>query len=119
MLVLLTEQVQLTDLLTTAQDAITKFKVFADSDQIDKAYVQYVRASEITINLIPQHPQYRTATSQIPGWHRHFSDLMMASLITRDFFSLGPGAACLPFEFLGSTNEAGYGGFDQAANNRE
>ncbi|KAL4932641.1 putative ubiquitin C-terminal hydrolase [Aspergillus undulatus] len=68
----------LTDLLTTAQDAITKFRGFVDSDQLDKAYVQYVRASEITINLIPHHPDYRTATSHIPGWHKRFSDLMMA-----------------------------------------
>ncbi|KAL4943719.1 hypothetical protein BDV06DRAFT_130592 [Aspergillus oleicola] len=68
----------LIDLLTTAQDAITKFRGFVDSEQLDKAYVQYVRASEITINLIPTHPEYRTATSLIPGWHKQFSDLMMA-----------------------------------------
>ncbi|KAL2829802.1 hypothetical protein BDW59DRAFT_34635 [Aspergillus cavernicola] len=72
------ETTLLTDLLTTAQDAIAKFRGFADNDQLDKAYVQYVRASEITINLIPHHPNYRTAASQIPGFHRQFSDLMMA-----------------------------------------
>ncbi|KAL4803741.1 hypothetical protein BDV18DRAFT_144348 [Aspergillus unguis] len=68
----------ITDLLTTAQDAITKFRGFADSNQLDKAYIQYVRASEITINLIPHHPGYRTATTQVPGWHKQFSSLMMA-----------------------------------------
>ncbi|KAL3475595.1 hypothetical protein BJX99DRAFT_229234 [Aspergillus californicus] len=68
----------LTDLLATAQDAITTFRDFADGDKIDKAYVQYLRASEITINLIPHHPNYRTAANQIPGWHKHFSDLMMS-----------------------------------------
>ncbi|KAI9376575.1 hypothetical protein BJX61DRAFT_489156 [Aspergillus egyptiacus] len=72
------ESTPLTDLLTTAQDAIAKFRGFSDNDQLDKAYVQYVRASEITINLIPRHPEYRTAASQIPGWHRQFADLMMA-----------------------------------------
>ncbi|KAL4788332.1 hypothetical protein BJX76DRAFT_316245 [Aspergillus varians] len=72
------ESTSLTDLLSTAQDAITKFRGFADSDQLDKAYVQYVRASEITINLIPHHPDYRSAANQVPGWHRQFSDLMLA-----------------------------------------
>ncbi|KAL6234732.1 hypothetical protein BDW75DRAFT_158615 [Aspergillus navahoensis] len=72
------ESTSITDLLATAQDAITKFRGFADSDQIDKAYVQYVRASEITINLIPNHPGYRTASTQIPNWYKQFSDLMMA-----------------------------------------
>ncbi|KAL2870793.1 putative ubiquitin C-terminal hydrolase [Aspergillus lucknowensis] len=72
------EHTPLTDLLTTAEDAIAKFKGFAENDQLDKAYVQYVRASEITINLIPRHPNYRTAANQFPGWHRQFADLMMA-----------------------------------------
>ncbi|KAL5343645.1 hypothetical protein BJX70DRAFT_353078 [Aspergillus crustosus] len=72
------ETTPLTDLLTTAQDAIAKSRGFADSDQIDKAYVQYVRASEITINLIPHHPEYRTAASRLPGWQKQFSDLMLS-----------------------------------------
>ncbi|KAL4919891.1 hypothetical protein BDW62DRAFT_209343 [Aspergillus aurantiobrunneus] len=75
------ESTSLHDLLTTAQDAITKFRGFADSDQLDKAYVQYVRASEVTINLIPHHPDYRAAANHVPGWHRQFSDLMMANTI--------------------------------------
>jgi ubiquitin carboxyl-terminal hydrolase 8 len=65
--------------LNTAQDAIAKFRGFAENNQLDKAYVQYVRASEITINLIPHHPSYRTAAIQFPGWHKQFQDLMMAS----------------------------------------
>jgi ubiquitin carboxyl-terminal hydrolase 8 len=80
------ESTTITDLLATAQDAITKFRGFADSDQIDRAYVQYVRASEITINLIPNHPDYRSASTQIPGWHKQFSDLMMASPSRRTCF---------------------------------
>ncbi|KAL2861320.1 hypothetical protein BJX68DRAFT_222235 [Aspergillus pseudodeflectus] len=72
------ESTPLTDLLNTAQDAIAKFRGFAEYNQLDKAYVQYVRASEITINLIPHHPNYRTAAIQFPGWHKQFQDLMMA-----------------------------------------
>ncbi|KAL3460459.1 hypothetical protein BJX64DRAFT_263141 [Aspergillus heterothallicus] len=72
------ENTPLPDLLNTAHDAITKFRGFAENNQLDKAYVQYVRASEITINLIPNHRDYRTAASQFPGWHKQFQDLMMA-----------------------------------------
>ncbi|KAL4887161.1 hypothetical protein BJY04DRAFT_177488 [Aspergillus karnatakaensis] len=72
------ETTPLSDLLATAQDAIAKFRGFADSDQLDKAYVQYVRASEIAINLIPHHPDYRIAVNRIPGWHKQFADLIMS-----------------------------------------
>ncbi|CAG8877671.1 unnamed protein product [Penicillium nalgiovense] len=62
-------------LLPTAADAIEKARSLADDDYNDKAYVQYLRASEITINLIPHHPDYRTA-SQRPDWYKEFADLL-------------------------------------------
>jgi ubiquitin carboxyl-terminal hydrolase 8 len=46
-------------------------------DYPDKAYVQYLCASEITINIIPHHPGYRTSV-QRPEWHKEFADLMKA-----------------------------------------
>ncbi|KAL4909174.1 hypothetical protein BDW74DRAFT_78344 [Aspergillus multicolor] len=72
------ESASITDLMAMAQDAIAKFRGLADSNEIDRAYVNYLRASEITINSIPNHPDYRTAATHIPGWHKQFSDLMMA-----------------------------------------
>lgn len=48
-----------------------------DFDQLDKAYVHYLRASEITVNLIPRHPDYRVAVNQRPGWYKEFASLMM------------------------------------------
>jgi ubiquitin carboxyl-terminal hydrolase 8 len=63
--------------LPTAADAIEKARSLADDDYNDKAYVQYLRASEITINLIPHHPDYRTA-SQRPDWYKEFADLLKA-----------------------------------------
>ncbi|CAI7657835.1 unnamed protein product [Penicillium glandicola] len=64
-------------LLPTAADAIEKARNLADNNYNDKAYVQYLRASEITINIIPHHPDYRTV-SQRPDWYKEFADLMKA-----------------------------------------
>ncbi|KAE8354693.1 ubiquitin C-terminal hydrolase [Aspergillus coremiiformis] len=72
------ENSSLSVLLSRAQDAIQQARNFADDDQPDKAYVQYLRASEITINIIPHHPDYRTTASQRMGWYKQFADLMMA-----------------------------------------
>ena len=68
---------QLNILLNRAQDAIENARRFADNDQPDKAYVQYLRASEITINIIPHHPEYRTTASQRSDWYKQFANLMM------------------------------------------
>ncbi|BAE57476.1 unnamed protein product [Aspergillus oryzae RIB40] len=68
---------QLNLLLNRAQDAIENARRFADNDQPDKAYVQYLRASEITINIIPHHPDYRTTASQRSDWYKQFANLMM------------------------------------------
>ncbi|KAJ5499117.1 Peptidase C19 ubiquitin carboxyl-terminal hydrolase 2 [Penicillium expansum] len=64
-------------LLPTAVDAIERAKNLADDDYNDKAYIQYLRASEITINLIPHHPDYRIV-SQRPDWYKEFADLVRA-----------------------------------------
>ncbi|KAJ6135186.1 hypothetical protein N7512_000346 [Penicillium capsulatum] len=64
-------------LLTTATQAVEKAKDLSDEDISDQAYVHYLRASEITINIIPNHPAYSTI-SQHPAWHREFASLMMA-----------------------------------------
>lgn len=63
--------------MRTAQDSIDKARILADQGQPDEAYVQYLRASEITVNLIPHHPEYRVTASQRPGWYKQFADLMM------------------------------------------
>ncbi|KAJ5650697.1 uncharacterized protein N7484_004420 [Penicillium longicatenatum] len=72
------EDTSLDTLLSTASEAIRKARDLADDDKSDKAYVQYLRASEITINVIPHHPNYKTAITQRPGWYKEFAALMMA-----------------------------------------
>ncbi|THC92329.1 hypothetical protein EYZ11_008198 [Aspergillus tanneri] len=49
-----------------------------ESSSPDIAYVEYLRASEITVNIIPHHADYRIAATQRPGWYKQFADLMMA-----------------------------------------
>lgn len=70
---------QITVLLHKAQEAIEQSIDFADKDQPDRAYVRYLRASEITVNLIPKHREYKDAVNERPGWHKEFADLMMVS----------------------------------------
>ncbi|KAJ6095698.1 hypothetical protein N7486_006444 [Penicillium sp. IBT 16267x] len=72
------ESTSLDTLLSTASEAIAQARHLADDDKSDKAYVQYLRASEITINVIPHHPDYKTAITQRPGWYKEFAGLMMA-----------------------------------------
>ncbi|KAI9046342.1 putative ubiquitin C-terminal hydrolase [Aspergillus affinis] len=72
------ESSSLDDLLSRAQEAIQQARSFADNDQPDTAYVQYLRASEITVNIIPHHADYRVTISQRPGWYKQFANLMMA-----------------------------------------
>ncbi|KAJ5550205.1 hypothetical protein N7461_004903 [Penicillium sp. DV-2018c] len=64
-------------LLTTAADAIEKARKLVNDNYTDKAYVQYLRASEITVNLIPHHAEYRTV-SQHSEWYKEFADLLKA-----------------------------------------
>ncbi|GLA65681.1 ubiquitin-specific protease doa4 [Aspergillus tubingensis] len=74
----LNDNTSLSVLLERAQVAIDRARELADTDQLDRAYVHYLRASEITINLIPNHPDYRATASQRPGWYKRFGELMMA-----------------------------------------
>ncbi|PYH91942.1 ubiquitin C-terminal hydrolase [Aspergillus ellipticus CBS 707.79] len=74
----LSEDSSLSILLERGQVAIDQARALADSDELDSAYVQYLRASEITINIIPHHPDYRVTANQRPGWYKRFADLMMA-----------------------------------------
>ncbi|KAJ5221146.1 uncharacterized protein N7469_010033 [Penicillium citrinum] len=64
-------------LLGTAAEAIDLAKKLAET-RPDQAYVHYLRASEITVNTIPHHPDYRTTNIPHPGWHKEFAGLMMA-----------------------------------------
>lgn len=63
--------------MRTASDALEQSKILVDSDKADKAYVQYLRASEITVNTIPHHPNYETYANQ-PAWYNEFKMLMRA-----------------------------------------
>ncbi|KAF9888187.1 ubiquitin-specific protease doa4 [Aspergillus nanangensis] len=72
------ETSSLDEILKTAQGAILQAREFADNEEPDKAYVQYLRASEITINIIPHHPDYRITVTQHSAWYKQFADLMRA-----------------------------------------
>ncbi|EED23362.1 ubiquitin C-terminal hydrolase, putative [Talaromyces stipitatus ATCC 10500] len=65
-------------LLSTAAQSIQKCQTLLDSDQVGQAYVQYLRASEIVVNLIPRHAEYRTLPSQNPNLYAQFSKLMQS-----------------------------------------
>ncbi|KAJ5129686.1 uncharacterized protein N7515_005725 [Penicillium bovifimosum] len=71
------ETTPLPDLLATAADAIEKAKKLLNDNYTDKAYVQYLRASEITVNLIPHHSDYRNI-SQHSERYKEFADLLKA-----------------------------------------
>ncbi|KAJ5595184.1 uncharacterized protein N7459_001392 [Penicillium hispanicum] len=77
-LVNVNETTPLDVLLSTAAEAIESAKSLVDIDEPDQAYVQYLRASEITVNIIPHHPDYRFTITQRPGWYKEFANLMMA-----------------------------------------
>jgi ubiquitin carboxyl-terminal hydrolase 8 len=64
-------------LLDRAREAISKCKVLLDQNHPDLAYVQYLRASEVTINIIPRHREYRLMATQRPAWYDKFTDLML------------------------------------------
>ncbi|KAJ5899576.1 hypothetical protein N7495_004320 [Penicillium taxi] len=70
------ENLSIDVLMRIAYEAIQQAKRLADDEESDRAYVEYLRASEITINLIPHHPDYRTITTQRPGFYNEFATLM-------------------------------------------
>ncbi|KAK2761694.1 ubiquitin-specific protease doa4 [Arachnomyces sp. PD_36] len=63
--------VSLNELLRTAQESLLQSNVLIDQGQLDLAYVHFLRSSEITVNIIPQHPDFR------PGI-RELTDLMLS-----------------------------------------
>lgn len=69
---------QLDVLLRTASEAIERAKSLVEDNESDQAYIQYLRASEITINIIPHHSHYKTTITERPGWYKEFADLMTA-----------------------------------------
>ncbi|KAF7719848.1 Ubiquitin carboxyl-terminal hydrolase [Penicillium ucsense] len=72
------EHSSIEDLLGVAAAAFQQSRVLADGVDIDRAYIQYLRASEITINLIPQHPGYPTIQARTPELYKQFAALMMS-----------------------------------------
>ncbi|KAJ5776505.1 uncharacterized protein N7511_001516 [Penicillium nucicola] len=72
------ESIPINQLLRTASVAIEQAIALVEDNFPDKAYIQYLHASEITINIIPHHPDYRTTVNQRPGWYKEFADLMMS-----------------------------------------
>ncbi|KAJ5136651.1 hypothetical protein N7448_005205 [Penicillium atrosanguineum] len=71
------ENTPLDVLLRTASEAIERAKDLGERE-LDRAYIQYLRASEITINIIPHHSEYKTTITERPGWYKEFADLMQA-----------------------------------------
>lgn len=59
--------------------SIQQCQILLDGDQVGQAYVQYLRASEIVVNLIPRHADYRTLHAQHPKLYAQFQKLMMVS----------------------------------------
>lgn len=59
---------QLQRLLESAQDALQQCTLMIDRNQLDMAYVYYLRACEITVNIIPRHPDHRSSHNQPARW---------------------------------------------------
>ncbi|KAI2794415.1 hypothetical protein POX_a01014 [Penicillium oxalicum] len=72
------EHTSIETLLETAAGAFQRAKTLADGVDIDKAYVQYLWASEIIINLVPHHPDYHMIQTRTPELYKQFAALMMS-----------------------------------------
>lgn len=70
-------------LIDRAREAISKCKVLIEQGHPDLAYVQYLRASEVTINIIPRHREFKMAATQRPAWYDQFTDLMLVRVATQ------------------------------------
>lgn len=62
--------------------SVQQCQILLDGDQVGQAYVQYLRASEIVVNLVPRHADYRTLHAQHPKLYAQFQKLMMVSCST-------------------------------------
>jgi hypothetical protein len=67
---------QLNQLLRIADESIQKTKALSSRGQLDLALVQYLRASEITVNSIPQHPDFSYMKRHHPKWADQFASLI-------------------------------------------
>lgn len=65
-------------LLSTAAESIQKCQTLVDEDQVGLAYVHFLRASEIVVNIIPRHADYRMLPSHHPNLYAQFSNLMLS-----------------------------------------
>ncbi|KAK2744275.1 ubiquitin-specific protease doa4 [Myotisia sp. PD_48] len=70
------EDVSLNELLRIAEDSIEKSKGFAQQKIYDAALVNYLKASDITVNTIPRHPDYSYMKQHHPRWADQFTRLM-------------------------------------------
>ncbi|QKX58728.1 uncharacterized protein TRUGW13939_05855 [Talaromyces rugulosus] len=72
------ERSPINHLLATASEALQKCQSFVNQGDLGTAYVQYLRASEIIVNTIPRHVDYRLLPVHHPEWYHQFSNLMMS-----------------------------------------
>ncbi|KAG5300159.1 ubiquitin carboxyl-terminal hydrolase [Histoplasma capsulatum G186AR] len=72
------EGASLNELLRTSEDSIQNSKISLANGKLDLAFDDYLRASEITINAIPNHADYYYMRRQHPGWNDRFIKLLAA-----------------------------------------
>ncbi|OJD19555.1 hypothetical protein AJ78_00527 [Emergomyces pasteurianus Ep9510] len=72
------EGTSLNELLRTSEDSIHGSKISLAKGQLEPAFNSYLRASEITVNAIPNHPDYDYMRRHHPGWNDRFVKLITA-----------------------------------------
>ncbi|KAF3492320.1 ubiquitin carboxyl-terminal hydrolase 2 [Arthroderma uncinatum] len=70
------EDPSLNELLHISEDAINKAKTLAQRGKYDSALVNYLRASDITVNMIPRHADFTYMKQNHPRWADQFSRLI-------------------------------------------
>ncbi|KAI2442922.1 ubiquitin-specific protease doa4 [Ophidiomyces ophidiicola] len=70
-------QVSLNELVRLSEEAIQKSSDLKEQGQLDLALMQYLRASDIVINNIPNHPDFNYMNQHHPRWADQFSRLLM------------------------------------------
>ncbi|PGH27699.1 hypothetical protein AJ80_00486 [Polytolypa hystricis UAMH7299] len=68
--------VSLNELLRISEEALQKSRGFLHRGQLEHSFGQYLRASETTINAIPNHPDYQYMKQQHPAWNDRFIKLL-------------------------------------------